>query len=354
MNNNLPPELQLILRNTDKITGKSLLVIDPPDNTSVNTFERVFHDLTFFSRDYSVYSRSICGLKEPGSIIFDSWYTPPQFSYDVILLYLPKGKDYMQMTLGMISNCIAYGSQDPVRIFVVGSKKAGIISCKATLERWFGKVMKIEAARHGALFCISAAQNRCGKHLLLEWETSWELILPGKKLTILSYPGVFCSGRIDEGTKHLIKNILPPRTGRLLDMGCGNGIVGAMVAKEYPGCTVEMVDTNSIAVVSTKRTVEANNLRNVHCYPSDLYSDVRGKFDMIFANPPFHSGVPTDYSMVQSLIFQAAEYLRPDGRLKIVANRFLRYLPLLKQVFRRARIEYEDGNYRVYEAYSQI
>ena len=83
---------------------------------------------------------------------------------------------------------------------------------------------------------------------------------------------------------------------------------------------------------------------------SDLFSDVRGNFSLIIANPPFHRGTATEYSFSRKLFAQAKKHLSKDGFLQIVANRFLKYHSILLRYFKETEILFEDSRFRVFRA----
>ena len=73
-------------------------------------------------------------------------------------------------------------------------------------------------------------------------------------------------------------------------------------------------------------------------------------FDWIVSNPPFHDGIATDYRFVEKFIAEAKWFLKPGGRLRIVANAHLKYVPAIEGAFGNCRIVAENARFRIYEA----
>jgi 16S rRNA (guanine1207-N2)-methyltransferase len=156
-----------------------------------------------------------------------------------------------------------------------------------------------------------------------------------------SFPGVFAHGRIDEGTRHLLE-VLQLRSGaRALDVGCGNGVIGAWLAADGVQC--DSVDVDAVAVEAATRTAGT-------AWASDVYSDARGPYDAIVTNPPFHSGVRMTSAVAIRMIEGAPTQLVPGGEIWLVANRFLDYRTPLKEAFSHVEMMFEDNKFRVYRA----
>jgi 16S rRNA (guanine1207-N2)-methyltransferase len=74
------------------------------------------------------------------------------------------------------------------------------------------------------------------------------------------------------------------------------------------------------------------------------------RFDVVITNPPFHQGVGVDYEVACQFVRDSARVLRSGGRLFLVANRFLRYGDLIKEVFGSVETAYADNRYHVLTA----
>ena len=168
---------------------------------------------------------------------------------------------------------------------------------------------------------------------------------------MISLPGVFAYGRLDEGTRLLLATLSDPMPARVLDVGCGTGVIGAVIQKGRPQTRVDMVDVDALALEATRRTLLANGLpvSDERIRPSNIFSAVEGRYDLIVSNPPFHAGVKTDDQMVAAFFAQAAQHLNPGGTLRIVANRFLKYRPLIERQLGACRVVRENRSYCVYE-----
>lgn len=172
----------------------------------------------------------------------------------------------------------------------------------------------------------------------------------GMTIEIHSRPGVFAWDRLDEGTRVLAETLQAGPAGRVLDLGCGSGVVGVVAARLGAG-HVTMLDADVVAVESARRTAAANGIEGCEVLLGDGASALPdASFDVVAVNPPFHLDRQTDTRTAERFIEDAHRVLRPGGRLFLVANRFLPYDRAIAATFGNAEAAYEDRSYRVLRA----
>jgi release factor glutamine methyltransferase len=127
----------------------------------------------------------------------------------------------------------------------------------------------------------------------------------------------------------LISSIEIRRGEKVLEIGCGSGIVSMHCAQN--GAIVTCGDINKKAVALTKKNMSLNSLSAV-VIETDLYSDVRGKFDTIIFNLPYlpvkeegdlaiaWSGGKDGLGPLPNLLLGAQKHLLPRGRIVIVVS----------------------------------
>jgi len=122
---------------------------------------------------------------------------------------------------------------------------------------------------------------------------------------------VFSKGRVDAATDLLLRT-LPPLKGSLLDLGCGYGCIGLVLAKAY-GLKATQVDINPAAVRLTEKNCRLNGV-STDVRLSDRYENVPERFDTILLNPPIHAGKDVTYRMYE----EAPAHLNKGGKLYVV------------------------------------
>lgn len=127
--------------------------------------------------------------------------------------------------------------------------------------------------------------------------------------------GVFSVGKMDFATDMLIRNV-PPLCGSLLDMGCGYGAIGIVLAKEYGLHTLTQADINPRALRLTTENAAQNGVVS-EVIQSDGFSQIEKPFDTIVINPPIHAGKGVIFDMYEG----ARRCLVPGGNLYIVIQK---------------------------------
>lgn len=137
-------------------------------------------------------------------------------------------------------------------------------------------------------------------------------------LKFLSDAGVFSKRGIDFGSSLLLKNvIISSTTKRVLDVGCGYGTIGITLAKCYPNIIIDMVDVNRRAIELTRKNMINNEIKNASVFESNMYANIKEKYDLIITNPPIRAGK----KIVHGIILDGYEHLNNDGELWCVIQK---------------------------------
>lgn len=324
--------------------GEAVVAL-PPEPGLPFLFEETLPRAQYIHLDYAVF-RSDRDLLErtPGSMepIFAlDWESVRPVGWAVI--FLPKEKELAEWVMAGLSARLHPGAQ----VRVVGENRAGIRSVKPLIEAAVGPVHSNRSGRHAVLWeAVRAAVIPPPRDL----RRAFEFEVGGETLRAVSYPGVFSHGEFDPGTRILLEALGRPSFERALDWGCGAGVIGAYLLRLRPEAFVDLVDSHALALRSARETLEANGFPSDRVYATDGFSDVRGTFDLIVANPPFHAGTKTCLSVTERMIRDSTRHLLPGGRLVLVANAFLGYPAVLRECYRNLRVLAETTKFRVFEA----
>jgi 16S rRNA G1207 methylase RsmC len=179
-------------------------------------------------------------------------------------------------------------------------------------------------------------------------------------VTYQQFPGVFSANHIDYATQFLLDEwATNPRLLEIaspieiLDVGCGNGIIGDQLLGRYPEAQLTATDISSVAVDSTLLNLSNHGYENrtkVMIAASISAIEEPKRFDLIVTNPPFHDEYQTDISVSLDLFNEASERLSATGYLVVVANRHLNYLTHLRRYFDEVIIVAENDKFVVYRS----
>ena len=139
--------------------------------------------------------------------------------------------------------------------------------------------------------------------------------LLGEKMTFLTDAGVFSKKMIDFGSQLLLKCLEVNQGETVLDVGCGYGPLGLSLAKAY-GVQATMVDINNRALDLARKNAERNKVEAT-IFQSNIYEQVKGKFDHVISNPPIRAGK----QVVHEIIEKSKDFLGIGGDLTIVIQK---------------------------------
>lgn len=159
----------------------------------------------------------------------------------------------------------------------------------------------------------------------------------GAPFTVYTHAGVFSRERLDAGTRVLLE-LMPHTSGakRIVDLGCGNGILGTRAGLENPEASLLFVDDSYAAVESARLTFceACGPDRDAEFRATDALHGIESRSaDLILNNPPFHDGQVKGDAIAWSMFTGAKRVLRPGGELWVVGNRHLGYHNKLKRIF---------------------
>ncbi|ELK8881757.1 16S rRNA (guanine(1207)-N(2))-methyltransferase RsmC [Salmonella enterica] len=255
---------------------------------------------------------------------------------DTLIYYWPKNKPEAQFQLMNILSLMPVG----VDVFVVGENRSGVRSAEPMLAD-YAPLNKVDSARRCGLY-----HGRLEKQPQFSLESWWaEYNIDG--LTIKTLPGVFSRDGLDVGSQLLLSTLTPHTKGKVLDVGCGAGVLSAALASHSPKVRLTLCDVSAPAVEASRATLAANGLEG-EVFASNVFSEVKGRFDMIISNPPFHDGMQTSLDAAQTLIRGAVRHLNSGGELRIVTNAFLPYPKILDETFGFHEVIAQTGRFKVY------
>lgn len=161
---------------------------------------------------------------------------------------------------------------------------------------------------------------------------------------------VFSKRQIDFGTKLLLDTAIFDlhtrciKKGRLLDLGCGYGVMGITMKRVFPAMDVVMADINQRALALSKENAKTNHSPFVTIVPTDGWEKIEGDFNVVMTNPPVRAGKKTVFAFYDG----AFEHLQPGGFLYVVLQKKQgapSSLSHLEQLFGNCEIMVKEAGY---------
>ncbi|EGT4307246.1 16S rRNA (guanine(1207)-N(2))-methyltransferase RsmC [Cronobacter sakazakii] len=329
------PASEVLLRHSDDFTESRVLFAgdmqdDLParfDTAQSRAHTQQFHHWQVLSKPMGDNARY--GLVADAEIVADS---------DTLIYYWPKNKPEAQFQLMNLLSLLPVGTD----VFVVGENRSGVRSAEAMLEAYC-PLNKVDSARRCGLY-----HGRLEKQPEFNADGWWGEYQVDD-LTIKTLPGVFSRDELDVGSDLLLSTLSPHTKGKVLDVGCGAGVLAAVLASHSPKVRLTLCDVSAPAVEASRATLAANGFEG-EVVASNVFSEIKGRFDMIISNPPFHDGMETSFEAAQTLIRSAVRHLNIGGELRIVANAFLPYPNVLDETFGNHEVLAQTGRFKVYRA----
>ncbi|MFB7665360.1 methyltransferase [Kitasatospora sp. NPDC056138] len=276
--------------------------------------------------------------------------TPPE-GIDVLLIRVPKSLALLEDQLHRLAPHIHPGT------VVVGTGMVTEIhtSTLQLFERIIGPTRTSLAVKKARLvFCTPDPGLRPAAS---PWPSSYALpadLGPASGLTVTNHAGIFCAERLDIGTRFFLRN-LPQRHGHehVVDLGCGNGVVGTAAALANPQAELTFIDESFQAVASAEATFRANvqGDTGARFLAGDALSAVpAGTVDLVLNNPPFHSHQATTDATAWRMFTGSRRALRPGGELWVIGNRHLGYHVKLRRLFGNCQVVASDPKFVVLRA----
>ncbi len=276
--------------------------------------------------------------------------TPPE-RIDVLLVRVPKSLALLEDQLHRLAPAVH------AETVIIGTGMVSEIhtSTLRLFERIIGPTRTSLAVKKARL--IFCTPDRTIGPTASPWPLRYALpdgigVLAGR--TVTNHAGIFCAERLDIGTR-LFLSSLPERHGpeHVVDLGCGNGVVGTAAALANPEATVTFVDESFSAVASAEATYRENVPGDTK--PRFLVGDGLSALpddsaDLVLNNPPFHSHRATTDTTARRMFEGARRVLRPGGELWVIGNRHLGYHVRLRRLFGSCDVVASDPKFVVLRA----
>lgn len=264
----------------------------------------------------------------------------------VVLIKIPKTLSYLEYLLQQLREVI---SEDTI-IVAAGKVKMIHSSTLQLFEKYIGTTKTSLAKKKSRLiFSTFEHQDVPEKEIPLTWEIDKQ----GWK--IHNHANVFSRNHLDIGGRFLMDNLPGGDFSKVVDLGCGNGIVGMAASEAYPKAQITFIDESYMAIDSARINVMKNlpEEQSEHArfvVNNGLVGFKSGIYDLVLCNPPFHQQQTITDHIAWSMFNDARFCLVEGGELVIVGNRHLDYQDKLERIFGNCELVTENKKFVVLRA----
>ncbi|ECH9247330.1 23S rRNA (guanine(1835)-N(2))-methyltransferase RlmG [Salmonella enterica subsp. enterica] len=267
------------------------------------------------------------GIAESSVTFLDSTADYPQVP-GVVLIKVPKTLALLEQQLRALRKVVTAQTR-----IIAGAKARDIHTSTLELfEKVLGPTTTTLAWKKARLInCTFSHPQLADAPQTLSWkleDTGW---------TIHNHANVFSRTGLDIGARFFMQHLPENLDGEIVDLGCGNGVIGLSLLAKNPQANVVFVDESPMAVDSSRLNVETNlpeAFERCEFMINNALSGVEPfRFNAVFCNPPFHQKHALTDNIAWEMFHHARRCLKINGELYIVANRHLDYFHKLKKIF---------------------
>ena len=253
----------------------------------------------------------------------------PDGTYDFVFIKIPKSLALLEDQLIRIKPVISITT----KLIAAAMAKSIHTSTLKLFEKHIGSTNTSLAKKKARLIFPTPDENTG----LVKSPYPKSYILENTNYTIVNHANVFSRESLDIGTRFFLQHLTQSEKYKnIIDLGCGNGVVGLIAAEKNPDALVTFLDESFMAIESAKVNFTAaftGNRKAIFKVNDCLIGIEKNSADLILNNPPFHQDNAVGDEIAWQMFKQSRDVLKPGGELWVIGNRHLGYHIKLKKIF---------------------
>ena len=261
--------------------------------------------------------------------------------YDLVLIKLPKNLSFLEDILCHLSQHLQAGSK-----LVCGAMLKHLSPAVfPLLQKYIGETTTSLAEKKARLVFAEFQREPVESPYPLEVE------IEGFAHPFTNHSNLFSREKLDAGTKFLLAHLPEGSFSRILDLGCGNGILGIAAKKRSPEAQIVFSDESQLALLSA----QANYAKFFSDSPELVWTNgfedqPRETLDLVLCNPPFHQETTIGDFIAWQMFVDARRALKIGGMLRVIGNSHLGYHLKLKRIFGKSKIVASNERFMIVDA----
>lgn len=260
---------------------------------------------------------------------------------DTLWIQCPKSFDQLHWWLSLALEQIGSG----ITVSIAGMAKHIPIKWLNWLEQHTDDYQQFPIQKKARLIQLKLPKQLPPLNVLKSYSGTDNLVLEAP-------PGVFSRDHMDIGSRFFIHHLssLPPLVGKVIDLGCGNGLlsIAALQYSDADNIDLILTDDSALALGAAKANLEMRKYTKADFHHTDALLGIKTTADSILCNPPFHTGNRVSTAAAERMFRQATQILSRNGQLLVIANRHLGYAASLKKLFSTVQLLTSDSKFVIY------
>lgn len=324
--------------------GAEILLLNDPFaalSCALDGYQRTLYSDSFLSQLALERNQSLNHTKQAARFIPSTQALSG--NYSLVIIRVPKALALLEHQLASLRPLL----NQHTRIIAAGMVKYLQKNHFALLERYLGPVSTSLAKKKARLIFVDALNTD-----IHNIPTAASYTDPSSGLSFRNLANVFSRAKPDQGSQLMIRHFNSLEPARcVIDMGCGNGILGINLKRRQPDIEhISFVDESFMALESSRINYQTAfaNTDAADFIASNCFEQITsGAPDLVLCNPPFHQLNSVGDHIAWSMISQSRDCLAAGGRLCLVGNRHLNYHSKIKHVFGNVELLASDRRFVV-------
>jgi len=299
--------------------------------------------ITFKSQESAILENFNNNKLENSALFFKNPIERIDTQIDIGIIKIPKSIDLFELYLNQLISSLMEDS------IVIAGFMTRYFSRQALeiAQKYFEEVEQTKAQKKARLMILKSPKK------VKQQELVHEILLENNQ-TLKQYYGVFSASKIDIATQFLMQHLnIDSSQKRILDLGCGNGVLAHRACQLNPSSEIYLTDDNLLAIESAKLNLGSS--AKFHYYFTNHLKDFDDQFfDLIISNPPFHFEYENNIEITLSLFKEVERVLKPSAEFVLVANKHLNYKTHLERIFSKVDIISENNRFIIYQVFKQL
>lgn len=268
---------------------------------------------------------------------------------DVVYIKIPKSQSLLEFQLAKLAAELSPGTQ----LFAAAKSKLFTPTVRALFDQY---CTDVDVSLMQRKCRTLSAKLRSTPIHAEQFVSTWQV--PEFNLSLQHHAGVFARNQLDIGARFMLSNMPPRGAERVIDLGCGNGVLGLRYAQLSPASQITWVDESFLAIASTRANIEQNLTSALAATTEHYKAQVDDclaqqhdhSCDLILCNPPFHQEHAVTEHIARQMFRDSKRVLRKNGELWVVANRHLPYYQPLKRLFKQVHQVAQNSKFVILKA----